>query len=262
MFLRRLSLSVATALLISSGVAVGQSDFFLSFQDLNQGASNSDPVESFSPGDSGTMYLYWSTNGPSDSDIDTGAFVDLQSSQSGVIQFTAAESFNFDITLLGTPLGSRWEVFGNTSIVSDDAITGLSAFTIFSGLGILEAHNGSGGLTDQGYDAGADAFLFGKIDFVVLADPVGDSVDITMTTGSGGIFNAGKAVNAIFGTATIEVGSGGPLLGDVNGDGVVDMGDVNPLIQVIINGPYQEEADVNQDGAVDLRDVTPFVALL
>lgn len=261
MFVIRPLLCAVIAVLISSGVTVAQSDFFLSFQNLNQGASNSNPVESFSPGDSGTLYLYWTTNGPADSDIDTGAFVDLQTTQSGVIQFTSAQTFNFNITLLGSTVGPRWDVFGGTAAVSDDAVDGLSAFVIFSGLGMKEDHNGSTGLVDQGYDSGADAFLFGKIDFVVLADPVADSVNITMATGSGGIFNSGTAVNATFGSATIEIGTG-VLLGDVNLDGVVDMDDVNPFVQVIINGPYQEEADVNQDGAVDLRDVMPFIKLL
>ena len=52
------------------------------------------------------------------------------------------------------------------------------------------------------------------------------------------------------------------MLGDVNLDGAVDLLDVSPFIDAIINGELQCEADVNLDGAVDLLDVQPFVNLL
>ena len=259
---RLFSLAAATCLYITSAVACGQTDFFLSFQPLNAGAVNANPTSSFSPGETGTLYLYYTTNGPADSNIDTGAFVDLLTSEADVIQFTAAETLDFNITLLGNVLGPRWgDSFGATATVTDDLVDELSAFTIFSGLGIDEGNNGSAGLLDEGYDLVADAFLFATIDFVVVDEPVSESVDITMREGAGGIVNNGAFVNATFGMATIEV-STGPLMGDVNLDGVVDMGDVSPFIQVIIDGPYQIEADINQDGSVDLRDVRPFVNLL
>ena len=259
---RLFSIMAAVCLFISSSIANGQTDFFLSFQPLNQGAVNSNATGTFSPGETGTLFLYYTTNGPADSNIDTGAFVDLLTSESGTIQFTAAETLDFNISLLGNVLGPRWgDAFGATATVTDDLVDELNAFTIFSGLGIDEGNNGSAGLLDEGYDLGADAFLFATIDFVVTENPVAESVDVTMQTGLGGIVNNGMFVNATFGTATIEVSSG-PLMGDVNLDGVVDMGDVSPFIQVIINGPYQIEADINEDGSVDLLDVRPFVDLL
>ncbi len=52
------------------------------------------------------------------------------------------------------------------------------------------------------------------------------------------------------------------LLGDVNCDGVVDLLDVNPFVDLIINGGFSEKADINEDGFVDLLDVDPFVQLL
>ena len=52
------------------------------------------------------------------------------------------------------------------------------------------------------------------------------------------------------------------LLGDLNGDGVVNLLDVAPFVNLITNGIFQEQGDINQDGAVDLLDVAPFVALL
>ena len=52
------------------------------------------------------------------------------------------------------------------------------------------------------------------------------------------------------------------LLGDVNLDGVVDLLDVSPFVDLITDGLFQAEGDVNQDGVVDLLDVAPFVEIL
>ena len=52
------------------------------------------------------------------------------------------------------------------------------------------------------------------------------------------------------------------LIGDVNGDGIVDLLDVAPFVEAITNGVFDASADINQDGAVDLLDVQPFVNLL
>jgi hypothetical protein len=52
----------------------------------------------------------------------------------------------------------------------------------------------------------------------------------------------------------------GPLLGDVNGDGDVNGLDVDPFVDVLLNGPFQEEADMNEDGEVNGLDVDLFVA--
>ncbi len=53
-----------------------------------------------------------------------------------------------------------------------------------------------------------------------------------------------------------------PLLGDVNGDGVVDLLDVAPFVDLLTGGGFQPEADINQDGVVNLLDIAPFVQLL
>ena len=52
------------------------------------------------------------------------------------------------------------------------------------------------------------------------------------------------------------------ILGDVNDDGVVNLLDVGPFIDVLTNGPFSLAADINMDGQVNLLDVGPFVALL
>ena len=52
------------------------------------------------------------------------------------------------------------------------------------------------------------------------------------------------------------------VLGDVNGDGAVNLLDITPFVIAVETGTYSDAADINEDGAVDLLDVGPFVALL
>ncbi len=54
----------------------------------------------------------------------------------------------------------------------------------------------------------------------------------------------------------------GVLLGDVNLDGVVNLLDVAPFVDLITSATFQVEADINEDGFVDLLDVAPFIAIL
>ena len=52
------------------------------------------------------------------------------------------------------------------------------------------------------------------------------------------------------------------ILGDVNLDGIVNLLDVEPFIDLLSNGSFQLEADINGDGSVNLLDVQPFISLL
>ena len=52
------------------------------------------------------------------------------------------------------------------------------------------------------------------------------------------------------------------ILGDVNGDGAINLLDVTPFVSLLTMGEYQCEADINEDGLVNLLDVTPFVELI
>ena len=53
-----------------------------------------------------------------------------------------------------------------------------------------------------------------------------------------------------------------PLLGDVNGDGVVDFSDIPSFISVLQSGDFLDEADINGDGRVDFADIPFFIDLL
>lgn len=51
-------------------------------------------------------------------------------------------------------------------------------------------------------------------------------------------------------------------LGDINGDGAVNLQDVTPFVDLLSNGEYQCEGDCNEDGTVNLVDVQCFIDLL
>jgi hypothetical protein len=52
------------------------------------------------------------------------------------------------------------------------------------------------------------------------------------------------------------------LLGDINQDGVVNLLDVGPFVELLTAGVFEKAADINGDGQVNLLDVGPFVDLL
>ena len=64
---------------------------------------------------------------------------------------------------------------------------------------------------------------------------------------------------AILTSGEVDYVNGVVLLGDVNLDKVVNGLDVDPFVDVLLNGPYQDEADMNIDGEVNGLDVDPFV---
>ena len=52
------------------------------------------------------------------------------------------------------------------------------------------------------------------------------------------------------------------VLGDINCDGVVNLLDVSPFVDLLSNNGFSAKADINTDGVVNLLDVSPFVDLL
>ncbi len=51
-------------------------------------------------------------------------------------------------------------------------------------------------------------------------------------------------------------------IGDVNGDGEVNIADVNALINIILNGKSTAVADVNADGEVNIADVNALIDII
>lgn len=60
----------------------------------------------------------------------------------------------------------------------------------------------------------------------------------------------------------VIVGGDQVIRGDVNCDGVVNLLDVQPFVDILIAGEFSGKADVNQDGNVDRLDIQPLIALI
>ena len=52
------------------------------------------------------------------------------------------------------------------------------------------------------------------------------------------------------------------VLGDVNGDGDVNVMDITALIDIIMNDGDNPRADVNEDEAIDVRDITALIDII
>ena len=52
------------------------------------------------------------------------------------------------------------------------------------------------------------------------------------------------------------------VLGDINGDGIVNLLDVSPFVEAVSQGTFIPEADINGDGVVNLLDIQGFVEIL
>ena len=52
------------------------------------------------------------------------------------------------------------------------------------------------------------------------------------------------------------------ILGDINGDGVVDFGDIPAFIALLQSGDFLEAADINGDGEVNFADIPGFIEIL
>ena len=55
---------------------------------------------------------------------------------------------------------------------------------------------------------------------------------------------------------------GGDTTGDVNGDGEINIADVNALIDAILNGIHEAKFDVNTDGEINVADVNVLINMI
>lgn len=71
----------------------------------------------------------------------------------------------------------------------------------------------------------------------------------------GGYYNTGGIVGQV------KKPEGG-VTGDVNGDGAVDVDDVNAIINLILTSKTSKTADVNGDGTIDVDDVNAIINII
>ena len=65
----------------------------------------------------------------------------------------------------------------------------------------------------------------------------------------------------VFMVAALSLNAGA-MTGDVNGDGTVNITDVNLVINSILGGTYIAEADANHDGVVNISDVNQIINII
>ncbi len=53
-----------------------------------------------------------------------------------------------------------------------------------------------------------------------------------------------------------------PIVGDVNGDGSVDVADISAIISVMAGSEEYERADVNGDGTIDVADISSVISIM
>ena len=170
---------------------------------------------------------------------------------------------------------------GSGTTPSDISNTALAAGSSNNIIG--SAVIGDGGLVD-----GADGNIVGvngagtrDINTILdtnLADNGGPTMTHALVAGSPAIDagdpagntsqfdQRGEGFDRIFGSS-IDIGAfeaeTQPILrGDVNGDGVVDFGDIPDFISVLQSGVFLDEADANGDGVVDFADIPAFIEIL
>ena len=241
----------------------GAGDFFWSTSNLNEGAVNGPLDLSLLPGESITLYLYYSTNGPSNSEINSGYSINVATSENGIIEFTDADTFN--------PLnivGFRWDFPRDTTLDGEDGVGVVEALSVESdliiGLTALGNLGGGTGINDTlstidiAYDSDAQAFLCGRIQIEAITP---GNIELAAGPNDLGIANEYDLLQSVFTRVNISVG-GEVLLGDVSLDGMVDFQDITYFINRLASGDYQAEADCNEDTSVDFLDIPFFIDIL
>lgn len=75
-------------------------------------------------------------------------------------------------------------------------------------------------------------------------------------------------LNPSFGSATIKIFSPHAGFcpqhgnGDVDRNGIVDFGDIVPIIALLRGSPFRKEADTDFDGVISFLDIPGFIAIL
>ena len=112
--------------------------------------------------------------------------------------------------------------------------------------------------TDQ--DGNSDAWQDWAVtlrDFVIVDKNNVELLRISLTTHSLAISENYERTKSLLVEATDFT-----VRGDLNRDGIVNLLDVRPMVDIIDSDGFQFEADTNMDGTIDVNDVEPFIELL
>ena len=152
--------------------------------------------------------------------------------------------------------GRTFDPFGSTFL--GGMVSGLVTVTLVSQSQVLDPANFTGATSGA---VGGSAFDGTGSAFVGFRDGAGNLgwYQLNFTT-DGDIFYGPGQYGSMGESLTVGGGDKCPFdLGDVNGDGSVDLLDVGPFVELLLGGGTECQADINGDGNVDLLDVGPFV---
>ena len=178
-------------------------NFFWSQADLDGNVAESDLTIAAEVGDAGTAFLYYSPNGQN---IQDGMDVDFSWSSSGAVGFTAATTFDFNVTIQSQSIGMRWGDFAGSALaVTQDAVEGFFAKNVVSGQGIVAEYsaNGGGPFLDEG--SVGDFFQIGSIEWEALSS---GSANLVIDNA---LVSDGIDIGATFSNLTISVGVPEPV---------------------------------------------------
>lgn len=195
--------SLVLAIVAMSVSSVSAQNFFWSDAGFENGAVNGDLTIDTLANPTGTVYLFYADNGQN---ITEGLDLDFSWTADDVVEFTAAETFDFDITLgaKGPALNDRWgDSFGPASDVTPNSVTGFLTVNVVNGTGIQGANipgvlDGGLDFVDQGYDTTANAFLVGSLSYNALT---GDETSLVV---SGLVVDGGADIGASFSGLTFQ----------------------------------------------------------
>jgi hypothetical protein len=139
----------------------------------------------------------------------------------------------------------------STASMTDSIVVSDSLSSVLLSGGICSASSDASSLAEANLTASSSLAPTESLSLGSAYDTGVDAQDVAFTyvTPSGILLEG-----------AVEYVSSPFLLGDVNLDTVVNGLDVDPFVDVLLNGPFQIEADMNQDGEVNGLDVDPFVA--
>jgi hypothetical protein len=63
-------------------------------------------------------------------------------------------------------------------------------------------------------------------------------------------------------TLDVEIGASCPLLGDTNGDSLINVLDIVSMVNIVLTAGYSECVDMNADGVVNVLDIVSLVGLV
>jgi len=165
------------------------------------------------------------------------------------------------------PASYASQIIGGQDALGDGFTYNANALPLIKGfenLDVAKAYASFFGLADGEY-----------FDSIYTVLPLSQLEGVTWTATGGITIKGTNAVPTALGEATLTATAGkfsktynlvvtglATLVGDVNGDGVIDSTDVTVLLNAILSGTTIEGGDINGDGVINTTDLTALINLI